>query len=337
MEEIMKNMSIGKLRGLQQISTLRGFLTVVAIDHRESLQRQMGRESPVGYQDMVDFKLDLCRAVALLASAMLLDPEYGAAQAIASNVLPGQSGLLVSLEKSGYVGESNARLTELMPDWGVRKIKMMGASAVKLLIYFRPDIKEVAPKQLELVKRVADECIREDIPLLVESVSYPTADERNRPEEFSRRKPELVLESARLLTVLPIDILKSEFPADISYEKDGDKLEGYCRELSRVSCLPWVLLSAGLGYDEFRQEVEMACKGGASGFMAGRALWQEATRLSSREERQDFFRSRTASRLKELTDLVNRYARPWYQVMESKTGKSPQITEGWYRSYSATV
>ncbi len=32
-------------------------------------------------------------------------------------------------------------------------------------------------------------------------------------------KPDLVVETARLITALPIDVLKAEFPADISLSK----------------------------------------------------------------------------------------------------------------------
>ena len=144
---------------------------------------------------------------------------------------------------------------------------------------------------MDLVGKVAKQCIEEDMPLLVESVSYPTAEEKDNPEEYSKKKHELVIEAAKTLTALPIDILKSEFPADIDYEKDEAKLKSYCQELSQVSRLPWVLLSAGVDFKRFRKEVEIACKAGASGFMAGRALWQEATQISSREERLFFSRA----------------------------------------------
>ena len=163
------NLSIGKLRGLQQLANPKGLLTMCAIDHRGALKRAMNAEDPdaVSYQDMIDFKLDLCRAMVPFASAILLDPIYGAGQAIAAGVLPGHTGLLVSMEKTGYSGERTARITKLVPDWSVKKVKKMGASAVKLLIYFRPDLKAVASKQLDLVARLADQCIEEDIPLLV--------------------------------------------------------------------------------------------------------------------------------------------------------------------------
>jgi tagatose 1,6-diphosphate aldolase len=331
----MPRLSPGKLRGLQQVANAKGILTVCAIDHRESLRRALNEKNPeaVSYQEMVDFKLDLVGVVAPFASAVLLDPIYGAGQAIASGILPGHTGLLVSAEKTGYSGASTARITELLPDWSVRKVKKLGASAVKLLLYFRVDLKEIALKQLEIVGKVAKQCIEEDIPLLVESVSYPTAEEQDNLEEFFKKKPELVVEAASRLTALPIDILKSEFPADIHYEKDEAKLKSYCQELSQVSQLPWVLLSAGTDFERFRKEVEIACKAGASGFMAGRALWQEATHISSREERLNFFKSQTMSRLKELTRIADKWAAPWYVKMSSKDGRFPDLSEGWYRSY----
>ena len=169
------NISIGKLRGLQQLADSKGMMTMCAIDHRGALKRALNEKNPaaVSYQDIVDFKLDLCQAVAPFASAVLLDPEYGAGQAIAAGLLPGPKGLLVSMEKTGYTGDSTARITELLPGWSVKKAKRMGASAVKLLIYFRPDLKDVASKQLDLVARLADQCLEEDIAFLVEPVSYP--------------------------------------------------------------------------------------------------------------------------------------------------------------------
>jgi tagatose 1,6-diphosphate aldolase len=335
MEDLMSRLSPGKLRGLQQVANAKGVLTVCAIDHRESLRRALNEKNPeaVSYQQMVDFKLDLVGVVAPFASAVLLDPIYGASQVIASGLMPGHTGLLVSVEKTGYSGSGTARITELLPDWSVRKVKKLGASAVKLLLYFRVDLKEIASKQLDLVGKLARQCIEEDIPLLVESVSYPTAEEKDNPEEFSRKKPELVIEAASKLTALPIDILKSEFPADIDYEKDETKLKTYCQQLSQASRLPWVLLSAGADFERFRKEVEIACKAGASGFMAGRALWQEATHISSREERLDFFKGQTVSRLKELTKVAEEWAKPWYVKMGSKDGRFPDLPERWYTSY----
>jgi len=329
------NLSIGKLRGLQQLADDNGFLTICAIDHRGALQRALNEKNPeaVSYQDMVDFKLDLCRAMAPFASAVLLDPVYGVGQVITAGILPGHVGLLVSLEKTGYSGGSTARVTELLPDWSVRKVKKMGASAVKLLVYFRPDLKGIASRQLDLVKRLADECIEEDIPLLVEPVSYPIEQTEESSKKFADIKPELVIETARQITALPIDVLKAEFPADMKFEQDKEKLLNLCRQLDQASRLPWVLLSAGVDFKMFKEQLEIACKAGASGFLAGRALWQEGAQIRSRDERMSFFKTTAAPRLQELAKLVNKYGSPWYSKMGSENGEFATVAQDWYQKY----
>ena len=329
------NVSMGKLRGLQQLADTKGMMTMCAIDHRGALKRALDEKNPdaVSYQDMVDFKLDLCQALAPFASAVLLDPEYGAGQAIAAGLLPGPKGLLVSMEKTGYSGDRAARITELLPHWSVKKVKKMGASAVKLLIYFRPDLKNVATKQLDLVAMLADQCLEEDIAFLVEPVSYPIAGVEASSSEFAATKPGLVIETARQITALPVDVLKAEFPADIKFERDEEKLLGLCRELDRASRLPWVLLSAGVDFESFKKQVEIACKAGASGFLAGRALWQEGVRIGSREERMSFFRNTAAPRLKALAEIADRYGRPWYSKMGAENGRFPPVAECWYKGY----
>jgi len=328
-------LAMGKLRGLQQLADAKGLLTMCAIDHRESLKKAMNPEDPdaVSYRDMVDFKLDLCRAVAPFASAILLDPAYGAAQAIAAGILPGHTGLLVSMERSGYTGSSTARISELLPNWSAKKVKRMGASAVKLLIYFRPDLKEVAARQLDLVARLADECIKEDIPLLVEPVSYPTEQVGVSAKKFAKMKPELVIETARQITALPIDVLKAEFPADMKFEQDEKKLLSLCQELNQASRLPWVLLSAGVDFETFKKQVKIACEAGASGFLAGRALWKEGVQIRSREERMKFFKETAAPRLKELAEIAHKYGKPWYIKTGVKEGRFEPVDEGWYQSY----
>jgi tagatose 1,6-diphosphate aldolase len=209
----------------------------------------------------------------------------------------------------------------------------MGASGVKLLIYFRTDLKDITAKQIALVEKVAGQCIDEDIPLLVEAVSYPTAAEKDDMAKFYAKKPELVIDAARVLTALPIDVLKSEFPGDLDYEKDEARLMDNCRKLNLASRLPWVLLSAGISFERFKKELEMVCKAGGSGFMAGRAIWQEATKIVSREDRQKYFESQTVKRLNELIAIADKWATPWYVKFGSKDGSFPELSEEWYKSY----
>ncbi|MCD6230643.1 MAG: tagatose 1,6-diphosphate aldolase [Dehalococcoidia bacterium] len=326
----MRTISIGKLRGLQQLANGHGILTMCALDHRGSLKRMLadGTGKEIGNQEMVDFKLDLSQILAPRASAILLDPVYGAGQAIAAGVLPKITGLLVSIEKSGYSGSSGSRITELLPNWNVRKIKKMGATAVKLLLYYRPDLDDVSEKQLELVGKLALDCENEDIPLVVEPVSYSLGSREDRPQDFACVKPQLVIRTAEQITAFPIDVLKAEFPADLKYETDENRLFDLCRQLNVASQVPWVILSAGVNFDMFYREVEIACRSGASGFLAGRALWQEATDIRSRHDRKIFLETTVLERLDSLTELANKYATPWYKKLSPS-----KVDETWYQHY----
>lgn len=306
-----------------------------AMDHRGSLRSLIdeGHPGKASYAEMVKRKLELCSSLAEHASAVLLDPIYGAAQCISHGVIPRGTGLLVSIEATGYEGGKERRLTRLLDGWGVAKIKRMGAAAVKLLLYYRPDLKELAVEQLDTVNTVARECIKYDIPLLVEPLSYPIGNEIDNPREFAARKGQLVIQTARDITALPIDVLKAEFPADLRYKTDSSELLRLCRELDTSSRVPWVILSAGVGYDLFYKQVELACQAGASGFLAGRAIWQEAINIDTARERIRYLSTIAVDRLKRLNEIASRYALPWYQKAGLSAGELALVSEKWYAGY----
>ena len=331
----MKSLSIGKIRGLQQISNSEGVFTICAMDHRGSLRSMIEDEHPgeVNYEEMVERKLELCSSLAKYASAVLLDPIFGAAQCIAHGALPNDTGLLVSIEASGYSGGKEHRLTKLLDGWSVEKIKRMGASAVKILVYYRPDLEQLASQQLNTVNKVAKECIKYDLPFLVEPKSYPIGKEISNPQDFAVVKEQLVIKTAQAITALPIDVLKAEFPADLHYKKDEAKLINLCRNLDRSSQVPWVILSAGVEFELFCQQVEIACQAGASGFVGGRAIWQEAMHIDNARERVQYLSTVGADRLKRLSEIANKYAVPWYQKFGVTSHELAHISEKWYEEY----
>src|SRR5512143_131908 len=99
---MMKPISIGKLRGLQQISSPRGTFTALALDHRQNLRK--ANPAFVDDEALSRFKIDVTSALAEEATAVLLDPEVSAAQAIAKHAIPKDVGLVVALESTGYTG-----------------------------------------------------------------------------------------------------------------------------------------------------------------------------------------------------------------------------------------
>jgi tagatose 1,6-diphosphate aldolase len=287
----------------------------------------------VDYNEMVEHKLELCAALAPHASAVLLDPNYGAAQCISRRALPGHTGLLVNIEAAAYESTPRGRITTLLNGWSIEKIKRMGASAVKLLVYYRPDLTDIANTQLKTIQTVAEECLKYDVPFLVEPKIYPTKGEDAVTPEFAALKPSFVIETARQISSLPIDVLKAEFPADLKYETNRAKLLQFCLQLDEASQVPWVILSAGVDYETFRKEVEIACQAGASGFLGGRAIWQEAIHFTDKKERLKFLSTTAADRLKELAEIAIKYAVPWYRKLNIEAHELAVVPENWYMKY----
>ena len=105
-----RSISLGKYRALQQCSSEAGFFGVLAIDHQDALKRAIDPEDPlaVGADALTQFKLDVAACLKDDATGVLLDPVYGAAQAICAGTLAG-TGLLVELEKADYQMEAGAK------------------------------------------------------------------------------------------------------------------------------------------------------------------------------------------------------------------------------------
>src|SRR5512137_379154 len=92
-------LSIGKYRSLQQCSSPDCTFTCLALDHRQNLRRAINPPDPDSVSDLelTRFKLDVTSALAGAATAVLLDPQFSAAQAVAAGVLPGRIPLGVAV------------------------------------------------------------------------------------------------------------------------------------------------------------------------------------------------------------------------------------------------
>jgi len=324
--------SVGKLRGLQQISDDTGRFTMIAMDQRGSLQKMLHPEDPKAatYAEMEAVKLGVTSALAPHASGYLLDPEFGVGPAINRFALPGRTGLLVSMETSGYEKKGNWRLTKLLDGWSVEKVKRLGASAAKLLIFFNPDApREVVDHQKKVVKSVADQCRKLDLAFVCEPMSY-AVDETE--EAFAAHKADTIVRTAEILSPMGIDVLKAEFPGDVHATPNADDLRKNCERLSRATKVPWVVLSAGADFDVFRGLVEIACQGGASGFLAGRAIWKDAFREKTLEAQMAYVQGQGVKNFQILGDLAHRHARAWWDFYGGKE-KVQDHFDGWYVKY----
>src|SRR5207248_431536 len=130
----------GKLKHMQALSNKAGVVAAAAMDQRGSLQKSLASAKGVPQKEIPDsmmeeFKVAVSKILTPHASAILLDPQWGlpAAKARAAN-----AGLLLAYEESGYDNTQPWRLPDLLPHVSAKRIKDMGADAVKILIYYTP-------------------------------------------------------------------------------------------------------------------------------------------------------------------------------------------------------
>ena len=318
----MATLSPGKARRLASTATPEGVFTILAVDHRDSLRVVLAPDDPasVPAAELTALKLDLVRGVGEAASAVMLEPEYSAAQAIVSGALSGRVGFLAAVEAQGYLGDPTARQTVLHEGWSVAKASRLGADGIKLLVLYRPDSGDVAEAQEATIREVVADCARFDIPLFLEPLLYA----RDGAGDDRRA---LVVETVRRLGALDPDVLKVQFPLDTGAVTDRAAWRDACAELDETAIVPWALLSGGGSFETFREQLSVACEHGASGFMVGRALWGEyATAPAAR--RPALLDSLVRPRFAELSAIVRETGRHWGECYADAV-----IDERWYLGY----
>ncbi len=325
----------GKLRGLQRICNPNGTLTMVATDQNSSMISMMkkatGKEPT--YAEIADAKVMLSRALSPHCSGLLVDGYYGYWSTVAAHAVPAGTGLLIRVEKSGAPkNKAGAPCGELEQGWGVGKIKRCGADAVKLLAQFEPGEPDSAEHNFEFTRQIYEACIEHDILFLLEPIHFPYNGETDSSPSKLARKADTVIESAKYLSRY-CDIYKAEFPGTFGHETDAQLVDNL-KKLNDVCVKPWVLLSAGVDYGDYKKQVEMAMKAGASGILGGRAFWKEFFTYASPAERQTFAEKECVRRVKE-TDATVQTGTPWF----AKYGLTPddlhglRAAEGWHARY----
>jgi tagatose 1,6-diphosphate aldolase len=325
----------GKLRGLQRISNPNGTLTMVATDQNSSMINMMkkatGKEPT--YAEIADAKVMLSRALSPHCSGLLVDGYYGYWSTVAACAVPASTGLLIRVEKSGATkNAAGAPCGEVEPGWGVHKIKRCGADAVKLLAQYEPDEFDSAEKNFEFTRQIYDECVKHDILFLLEPIHFPYNGEKDDSPTKIARKANTVIESARILSRY-CDVYKAEFPGTLGVESDAQLMDNL-KKLNDACVKPWVLLSAGVDYPQYKKQVEMAIKAGASGVLGGRAFWKEFFTFTSAADRQKFAETECVKRVQEV-DAIVKTGPSWF----SKYGYSMEdlhamrATEGWHARY----
>lgn len=322
----MIELTPGKLWGMRRMADASGRFRMTAVDQRPPIKGPIARhyglaEAP--WEDVARFKALLIETLQPQSSALLLDPHYAIPKGI--GLMSPQKGLIVTLEDSLFRETAEGRLSAEIDDWSVEKIRRMGADAVKVLAWYRPDAGEAVRRhQHDFVGRIGDACRRFDIPFLLELLVYPLAGDRHQTRDYvEMRKKEAgdVLASVEAFAApdYGVDLFKLESPMEAA-EVPAQGAEGaeacaaLFAEMGRLAGRPWVMLSAGAGREAFRNVLAHACAAGASGYLAGRAIWSEAfARFPDWAAMRAGLEGEAAAYMAELNALTAARALPWHE------------------------
>ena len=252
--------------GLASLARPSGAFAMLAIDQREALRAMLAahQSGPVSDQQVTDFKLEVTRALTPHASAILLDKQFVWDQAVAQKAVAPSCALIAAADL--FIPSPDAFVDKVEIDPAVVAAEVMagGATALKLLVIWRQD--EAAETRIEMTRRFVAQCKDAGLVSIIEPVAKPPRGAV--PYDWNAG----VLEAAKELGGLGADLYKAEVP--LHGRGSEAALRSACAALTKAISSPWVVLSSGVEPDEFPRAVELACKEGASGFLAGRAVWK---------------------------------------------------------------
>ena len=274
-------LSPGKLQGMKRLSDKNGIFKMTAVDQRPPIKKPIAeflktQEAP--WVEVAKFKSLLIESLQDSSSALLLDPHFAIPSSM--DILDSKKGLVVTLEDSIFSDTQGGRISSSIDHWSVSKIKRMGADAVKVLAWYRPDAdKKVLQAQQAYVQKVGEECLKYDILFLFELLVYPLSKDKHQTKDYvemKNKKTEHVLKSVEEFSnhKYGVDVFKLESPVNASEISNND-IKVF-NEMGKLAGRPWVMLSAGAGKEDFKNVLELAFKAGCSGFLAGRAIWLDA-------------------------------------------------------------
>lgn len=279
-----------------------GGLSMVAMDQRESLRTMFGEATgePVADATLEDFKLAVAETLSPYASAMLLDREYGEK---AMHALAPSCGLVVAADRLDQPAGQPVVGTDLDTDLDITSVHAWGGAALKLLVlWYAGDDHQ---REKDMVRRFLDLCRNAALLSIVEGVVKPPRSGAPWDREGT------LLEAAGELGGTGCDLYKAEVP--MYGRGDLEVVQERCEAITAMLPCPWVVLSSGVSAQTFPDAVRAACRGGASGFLAGRAIWMDLVGPGDYRSRLG---GRAVERLQRLSEIVEACARPWSTALK---------------------
>ena len=286
---------------LTKLARPSGALAMVAVDQREALRGMFAahQSTPVPDSQLTQFKVDVARELSPYASALLVDQEFGIDAIIDQKALQGSCGLIAAADL--LVGPAGGAATDTAVDPDVDPIRMrdIGSVGLKFLVLWRND--ESPDSRAQLVAEFNKLCQISGLPSIIEIIVKPPTD----TSRSFNREEELII-AAREAAAWKPDLYKAEVP--FHGEGDLSLVTKNAERISEAIGSPWVVLSNGVKQPFFNDAVKACAMGGASGFLAGRAVWAD---IVGSPDIPKALRDISIPRLQQLAEIVDTHAKPW--------------------------
>jgi sulfofructosephosphate aldolase len=286
---------------LTKLARPSGALAMVAVDQREALRGMFAahQSTPVPDYQLTQFKVDVARELSPFASALLVDQEFGIDEIINQKALKGSCGLIAAADL--LVGPAGGAATDTAIDLDVDPIRMrdIGSVGLKFLILWRND--ESPDSRAKLVEDFNKLCKISGLPSIIEIIVKPPTD----TSKAFNREEELIIAAKEAASWKP-DLYKAEVP--FHGEGDLNLITKNAERISEAIGSPWVVLSNGVKQPFFNDAVKACAMGGASGFLAGRAVWAD---IVGAADIPKALREVSIPRLEQLAEIVDAHAKPW--------------------------
>ncbi|MGK9173624.1 sulfofructosephosphate aldolase [Yokenella regensburgei] len=280
---------------LKDITRPSGGFSMLAVDQREAMRLMFaaaGAPQPVTDQVLTDFKVNAARILSPYASAILVDQQFCYRQVVEQNAVAQSCAMIVAADE--FIPGNGIPVDSVIIDKSVdpQAVKRDGGKALKLLVLWRSD--EDPQQRLEMVKEFNQICHTHGLVSIIEPVVRPP----RRGATFDREQA--IIDAAKELGDSGADLYKVEMP--LFGKGSQEALLNASQRLNDNISMPWVILSSGIDEKLFPRAVSIAMKAGASGFLAGRAVWSSVVGLPDTEM---MLRDISVPKLQRLGEIVD--------------------------------
>lgn len=296
----MSHMSTSELRGYQQICGSNGAMLVIACDQRGAMRSLLSadpeQQKRISEQQLGRIKADITQYLASQASCVLVDPVCAVPDLVDEGIIARDTALLIGLDASGWdTTEAGYRNSRLVEGINARKVRELGGNGGKIMVYLRADRPEANDHNLAILRHCIDDFVREDLLLVVEFLTYQLEGESD--ADYKNAVPSLIYAGTRLSLECGAKVLKIPYPGSPQA----------CAAITELAGdVPWAVLSAGVDHTTFLGQVADAMSNGASGVIAGRALWKDCISLDRTVTREKL-ETLAVPRLREIQAVIGKY------------------------------